>query len=73
MLRLLGLRLKNGWLVGRWNGRSIEGIEIHFKFFFRKWGLRPYYSRWANNSLRWLCFWISVSWNYGTFIKDLEE
>lgn len=68
-MKLLGLKLLHGCLVGYWNHKRIVGVEFKFKLFLDFWVWLPVYSKWSS-SINWLCFWVSWGWLYGRFVEE---
>jgi hypothetical protein len=60
---MLGLKIKEGQIVGKHNGRRIVGIEFGFKLFWDQWAWLPETPKFSN-SLIWLCFLIRLEWAY---------
>jgi hypothetical protein len=57
------------WLIGRWNGQRIVGVEFGFKLNFAYWKWIPIVTSYTN-SLNWLCFRWSWGWVYGDYVKE---
>ena len=60
---MLGLKIKDGVVVGSHNGQRVVGIEFGVKLFWNRWYWRPQLPYFAG-SLLWLCFRISWGWEY---------
>jgi hypothetical protein len=54
--------LKNGKLIGRYNGRPINGFYFNFVFKWRWywWPIIPYFS----GMVHWGCFTVAIGWTF---------
>ena len=60
---MLGLKIKDGVLVGAFNGAPVVGVEVGAKIFWDRWywlPRRPF----MGGSILWLCFRLSWGWEY---------
>ena len=69
MLKFFALRLKNGKIVGRYNGQQIVGFRVQFIVRWNVWDWLPRWDLMFSWFVAWLCFRVRWEYEYGSYVE----
>jgi hypothetical protein len=67
---MMMIKIKNGHLVGKYNGQKIVGFNVNFILNCSYWDLLPKISLKYSRYISWLCLTVRWEYEYGDYVND---